>query len=312
MSTDPADLDLDWIIAALSERAYWALGRSRETIERSIAQLALLRRVRRRPPGRVRPGRHRRGDVRLGLRRLRRRGRGAGTWIGRSALVARSCADPRLESACIRLVARDARRRRASIEPLRRVRAASENPERWIGAATLTQARSCGRRVRAAATPAAILRRCPASDSDSGAMPDMTRPSLTVAVVGATGVVGRTMIQVLLEREFPVGELRLLASERSAGRMVSVEGQTLEVQARHRRRVRGRRHRPVLGRRRRLARARARSPPPAARPSSTTRRRGGWTRRSRSSSARSTPTISRATPGSSPTRTARRCSSCPS
>jgi aspartate-semialdehyde dehydrogenase len=61
-------------------------------------------------------------------------------------------------------------------------------------------------------------------------MPDMTRPSFTVAVVGATGVVGRTMIQILLEREFPVGELRLLASERSAGRMVSVDGQTLEVQ----------------------------------------------------------------------------------
>ncbi|MBA2382637.1 MAG: aspartate-semialdehyde dehydrogenase [Chloroflexi bacterium] len=58
----------------------------------------------------------------------------------------------------------------------------------------------------------------------------MTRPSFTVAVVGATGVVGRTMIQVLLERKFPVAELRLLASERSAGRMVSVEGQTLEVQ----------------------------------------------------------------------------------
>ncbi len=57
----------------------------------------------------------------------------------------------------------------------------------------------------------------------------MTRPDFTVAVVGATGVVGRTMIQVLLEREFPVKELRLLASERSAGRMVSVEGQTLEV-----------------------------------------------------------------------------------
>ena len=57
----------------------------------------------------------------------------------------------------------------------------------------------------------------------------MTRQSFTVAVVGATGVVGRTMIQILLEREFPVGELRLLASERSAGRMVSVDGQTLEV-----------------------------------------------------------------------------------
>jgi aspartate-semialdehyde dehydrogenase len=62
-------------------------------------------------------------------------------------------------------------------------------------------------------------------------MPDMTRPSFTVAVVGATGVVGRTMIQVLLEREFPVGELRLLASERSAGRTVSIEGQTHEVLA---------------------------------------------------------------------------------
>ena len=50
----------------------------------------------------------------------------------------------------------------------------------------------------------------------------MTRQNLTVAVVGATGVVGRTMIQVLLEREFPVGELKLLASERSAGRTVSI------------------------------------------------------------------------------------------
>jgi aspartate-semialdehyde dehydrogenase len=61
-------------------------------------------------------------------------------------------------------------------------------------------------------------------------MPDMTRNAFTVAVVGATGVVGRTMIQVLLEREFPVGEMRLLASERSAGSTVSVEGQTLEVE----------------------------------------------------------------------------------
>jgi len=61
-------------------------------------------------------------------------------------------------------------------------------------------------------------------------MPDMTRQSLTVAVVGATGVVGRTMIQVLLEREFPVGQLRLLASERSAGKTVSIEGATHEVE----------------------------------------------------------------------------------
>ena len=57
----------------------------------------------------------------------------------------------------------------------------------------------------------------------------MTPRSLTVAVVGATGVVGRTMIQVLTEREFPVGELRLLASGRSAGRSVLVDGRTHEI-----------------------------------------------------------------------------------
>jgi aspartate-semialdehyde dehydrogenase len=57
----------------------------------------------------------------------------------------------------------------------------------------------------------------------------MTRKSLTVAVVGATGVVGRTMIQVLAERQFPVGELRLLASGRSAGSTVSLDGRTHEV-----------------------------------------------------------------------------------
>jgi len=55
--------------------------------------------------------------------------------------------------------------------------------------------------------------------------------SLTVAVVGATGVVGRTMVRVLGERGFPVGELRLLASGRSAGRTVEVDGRTIEIQA---------------------------------------------------------------------------------
>ena len=57
----------------------------------------------------------------------------------------------------------------------------------------------------------------------------MNRQPLTVAVVGATGVVGRTMIQILNEREFPVDELRLLASGRSAGRSVIVDGRTLEI-----------------------------------------------------------------------------------
>lgn len=39
----------------------------------------------------------------------------------------------------------------------------------------------------------------------------------TVAVVGATGAVGRMMISVLEERNFPVRELRLFASPKSKG-----------------------------------------------------------------------------------------------
>jgi aspartate-semialdehyde dehydrogenase len=57
----------------------------------------------------------------------------------------------------------------------------------------------------------------------------MTPQALTVAVVGATGVVGRTMIQVLAEREFPAADLRLLASGRSAGRTAVVDGREYEI-----------------------------------------------------------------------------------
>jgi aspartate-semialdehyde dehydrogenase len=42
----------------------------------------------------------------------------------------------------------------------------------------------------------------------------------TVAVVGATGAVGRTMLAILEQRSFPVSQLRLAASERSAGTTV--------------------------------------------------------------------------------------------
>jgi len=59
----------------------------------------------------------------------------------------------------------------------------------------------------------------------------MSQPNpLTVAVVGATGVVGQTMVKVLGERAFPVGELLLLASGRSAGRTVEVQGRSIEIQ----------------------------------------------------------------------------------
>jgi len=51
------------------------------------------------------------------------------------------------------------------------------------------------------------------------------RGPLAVAVVGATGLVGRTMIQILAERDFPVRELRPLAS-RADGRSVEFGGRS--------------------------------------------------------------------------------------
>jgi aspartate-semialdehyde dehydrogenase len=50
-----------------------------------------------------------------------------------------------------------------------------------------------------------------------------------VAVVGATGLVGEVMIEILEERRFPVGKLFPLASERSAGRTVRFRGAMLSV-----------------------------------------------------------------------------------
>jgi aspartate-semialdehyde dehydrogenase len=51
-----------------------------------------------------------------------------------------------------------------------------------------------------------------------------------VAVVGATGAVGETLISILEERNFPVGELFLLASERSAGTKLMFRGKPVTVQ----------------------------------------------------------------------------------
>jgi aspartate-semialdehyde dehydrogenase len=58
---------------------------------------------------------------------------------------------------------------------------------------------------------------------------DTKKSAYKVAVVGATGVVGTEMIQVLEEREFPVGELVPLASARSEGNEVAFCGQDLPV-----------------------------------------------------------------------------------
>ena len=51
-----------------------------------------------------------------------------------------------------------------------------------------------------------------------------------VAILGATGAVGREMLKILAERDFPVGELRLLASSRSAGSTIPFKGQDITVQ----------------------------------------------------------------------------------
>lgn len=54
--------------------------------------------------------------------------------------------------------------------------------------------------------------------------------SYSIAVVGATGLVGRTMLQVLEERNIPVGQLTLLASKNSAGKKVKFRGKNHTVQ----------------------------------------------------------------------------------
>ena len=51
-----------------------------------------------------------------------------------------------------------------------------------------------------------------------------------VAILGASGAVGQEMMKVLAERKFPVGELHLLASARSAGKVVSWQGQDIVVE----------------------------------------------------------------------------------
>lgn len=51
-----------------------------------------------------------------------------------------------------------------------------------------------------------------------------------VAVVGATGAVGNEMIEVLAERKFPVGRLRLFASERSEGKTLEFNGEDIPVE----------------------------------------------------------------------------------
>ena len=54
--------------------------------------------------------------------------------------------------------------------------------------------------------------------------------SYNVAVVGATGNVGRTFLKVLEERDFPINQLKLLASSRSAGTSLTFRGEEIRVE----------------------------------------------------------------------------------
>ncbi|AVX20704.1 aspartate-semialdehyde dehydrogenase [Carboxydocella sporoproducens DSM 16521] len=53
---------------------------------------------------------------------------------------------------------------------------------------------------------------------------------LNVAVVGATGAVGQEILKVLAEREFPINGLKLLASQRSAGKEIQYQGKSYIVE----------------------------------------------------------------------------------
>lgn len=51
-----------------------------------------------------------------------------------------------------------------------------------------------------------------------------------VAIVGATGAVGQEFLKILAERKFPVGNLKLLATSRSAGKIINWQGQDYQVE----------------------------------------------------------------------------------
>ncbi|MBD3948826.1 aspartate-semialdehyde dehydrogenase [Tuanshanicoccus lijuaniae] len=58
----------------------------------------------------------------------------------------------------------------------------------------------------------------------------MSQKTYNVAICGASGVVGRKMVQVLEERHFPVNQLYLFASKRSAGKTIPFKGEDIVIQ----------------------------------------------------------------------------------
>ena len=116
--------------------------------------------------------------------------------------------------------------------------------------------------------------------------------AMKVAILGASGVVGREMLRTLERRSFPVDELVPLASPRSAGVKLPFAGERGDGSSRRRRGVRGRGRRPVLAGRDGLSPSGRRKRSRPAPWSSTTPPRSGWTPTCPSSSPRSTATTS--------------------
>ena len=54
-------------------------------------------------------------------------------------------------------------------------------------------------------------------------------PGESLVIVGATGLVGRTFLKVLDERNFPVERIKLLASSKSAGTEIDFKGDKISV-----------------------------------------------------------------------------------
>ena len=58
----------------------------------------------------------------------------------------------------------------------------------------------------------------------------MVNKKYNIAIVGATGAVGKMMIKILFERKFPINNLYLLASEKSSGKIINVNGDDYKIQ----------------------------------------------------------------------------------
>jgi aspartate-semialdehyde dehydrogenase len=68
------------------------------------------------------------------------------------------------------------------------------------------------------------------SDCKRGDQQMSNQKQFNVAVVGATGAVGEQIIKLLAERNFPINELKLLSSARSAGRRIQFQGKEITVE----------------------------------------------------------------------------------